>query len=538
MLHRSTSSSSLLVLTFLASYAAAQSVNRIIKDTDPNIDYEPPATWFNSSYCPGCASLSSALALNGTWHNGTNFELLRDSDDQGNSSALARRTVDRRGKGGKPEGDDHDGDSDDLASASSTSLSSSSSSISSSTSTPPPQQSSASTSSSAPQTVATTGPDLDDPNFVPNIVTMTIKFTGNAAQFFALVPTFQIPGMISISNVSFLVDGNPAGVPFLHVPGTEGSGYSSRSIFNIGSLPDGPHTLTAIVQPGSVLIFDYLNYTALASDPPETFPVTTTVTAAAEALTGSPSSAATSAGVRIANAKHNVATFAGAIGGTVGVLAALALGICLSIWRRRRNSQRRQRRELEEARLANGPLMSGPAPFVPRYFPGSMAVEPPPYPAEDISPTPTLTNMSSISSSLPASVSMPPVSIASLIQSTPQTSSASSSTRRMSLASLGPPPGEPPTPLEEELGLSPISVVSTTPLLSRQRTNSIIRQPDLTRDPSSPSWPSIVPRTSLSRPTRPGGNASDERRDESEDEREESGALLDSSPSDDPDTRR
>lgn len=64
-----------------------------------------------------------------------------------------------------------------------------------------------------------------------------------------------------------------------------------------------------------------------------------------------------------------MASFAGAIGGTVGVLALISLWVCVSIIRRRRRTAMRERE-------ANGPPMIGPQPFVPRYFPGTV---PPPY---------------------------------------------------------------------------------------------------------------------------------------------------------------
>lgn len=104
-------------------------------------------------------------------------------------------------------------------------------------------------------------------------------------------------------------------------------------------------------------------------------------------------------------AKHDVATFAGAVGGSAGLLAILALGLCISIRRRRWRSAQRERRtnagyaqpftafdhghdeDDEEnglgASTAAVPVMAqaGPAPFVPRYFPGTLPSSPPPYPA-------------------------------------------------------------------------------------------------------------------------------------------------------------
>lgn len=99
------------------------------------------------------------------------------------------------------------------------------------------------------------------------------------------------------------------------------------------------------------------------------------------------------------NKSHNVATFAGAIGGSVGLLTVLALSLAFSIYRRRLHARRRDR-AYRRARRGNvsvstihsddsdgGPPMQGPQPFVPRYFPGTIitTTAPPPYSP----PTPT-----------------------------------------------------------------------------------------------------------------------------------------------------
>ncbi|TFK32954.1 hypothetical protein BDQ12DRAFT_472053 [Crucibulum laeve] len=124
--------------------------------------------------------------------------------------------------------------------------------------------------------------------------------------------------------------------------------------------------------------------------------------------------------------KHNIATFAGAVGGSVGVLSIFALCLAISIIRRRRRSLKRDRLAQPNfafvdtrhdasggysARARRGllsfgrsrepranvedddneslhtdasedapPTMSGPAPFVPRFFPGThVPADPPSY---------------------------------------------------------------------------------------------------------------------------------------------------------------
>lgn len=90
---------------------------------------------------------------------------------------------------------------------------------------------------------------------------------------------------------------------------------------------------------------------------------------------------------------HNIATFAGAVGGSVGLLAVLSLSLAISIYRRRLRARRRDR-HLRRTRnrsdpdfdgesfhtdgSEDSPPMQGPAPFVPRYFPGTVVPAPPP----------------------------------------------------------------------------------------------------------------------------------------------------------------
>lgn len=81
--------------------------------------------------------------------------------------------------------------------------------------------------------------------------------------------------------------------------------------------------------------------------------------------------------------KSNVVTFAAAIGGSVGLLSIIALGLAISIMRRRALAARRDRHDsssLHTDASEDTPHMSGPAPFVPRFFPGTqLPADPPPY---------------------------------------------------------------------------------------------------------------------------------------------------------------
>ena len=107
---------------------------------------------------------------------------------------------------------------------------------------------------------------------------------------------------------------------------------------------------------------------------------------------------------------HNIATFAGAVGGSVGLLAVLALSLAISIYRRRLRARRRDRRYRRSQNRSNpdfdgesfhtdgdddGPPMQGPAPFVPRYFPGTVVpAAPPPYSPPADATTALLSSMS------------------------------------------------------------------------------------------------------------------------------------------------
>ncbi len=109
---------------------------------------------------------------------------------------------------------------------------------------------------------------------------------------------------------------------------------------------------------------------------------------------------------------HNIATFAGAVGGSVGLLAVLALSLAISIYRRRLRSQRRDRgrrahnhsnpdfdgESFHTDGSEDSPPMQGPVPFVPRYFPGTVVPAPPP----PYSP-PAEATMALLSSSSPVS---------------------------------------------------------------------------------------------------------------------------------------
>ncbi len=165
---------------------------------------------------------------------------------------------------------------------------------------------------------------------------------------------------------------------------------SNFAVFSRVNLPLSLHTLTIKLGVNSAFLFDYAVYTQSALDGIQSSTSASAIpqrsishksTSATSSPTSSPHScgAISSHGPCLSSAppsSKKIATFAGAVGGSVGVLGILALGIFISICTRRRRAARRERAEAE----AEPRRMIGPAPFVPRYFPGTVVpTSPPPY---------------------------------------------------------------------------------------------------------------------------------------------------------------
>lgn len=212
-------------------------------------------------------------------------------------------------------------------------------------------------------------------------------------------------------NLTFLLDGLIIGK--FHSTGlSTASGYQPKTpVFETTGLSNSAHVLLVDVGPNSVFFFDFLMYTQGVDDAsgsaegptdtqlPPPVPSASPITIDEYVLIpwqyrGSSDLSADSllrhAPLLIflldrATKKHNTATFGGAVGGSVGVLAIVSAGLALSIIRRRRLADRRDRLAQEQDSLHhNGsedtPPMLGPAPFVPRFFPGTvLPADPPPY---------------------------------------------------------------------------------------------------------------------------------------------------------------
>jgi hypothetical protein len=209
--------------------------------------------------------------------------------------------------------------------------------------------------------------DSDDPGFQDPDVTLSFNFTGSAIYVYGIQPlgvaTAATNNTPTNMNLTFTLDSEPMG-DFKTTGSPTSAGYNSnQSVFSRSDLEEAPHELVIHVGQNSTFIFDYLVYSTV-----------NTTTTSAGASTPSPS-------INPKVKKHNIATFGGAIGGSVGVLALFSLGLAFSIIRRRRLAARRDRLESESLHT-NGsddsPHMSGPAPFVPRFFPDTVIPPDPP----------------------------------------------------------------------------------------------------------------------------------------------------------------
>lgn len=210
-----------------------------------------------------------------------------------------------------------------------------------------------------PNAVAS-APSLSQPTGVPKAaddvglgdleVTLKYDFSGSAVYLFGIQPLAASNSTMAPTtmNLSFTLD--QTSYPNFVSTGTQGgTGFRSNvSVFKEEGLTEGPHALTVEIGLGSAFLFDYLVYTTTNSTNNASAPIEQT-------------QAASSARPKNNN---NIATFGGAVGGSVGVLALLFLGLAFSIIRRRKKSALRD--SLERSLR---PEMIGPSNFVERFFP-------------------------------------------------------------------------------------------------------------------------------------------------------------------------
>ncbi|KIP05697.1 hypothetical protein PHLGIDRAFT_128722 [Phlebiopsis gigantea 11061_1 CR5-6] len=383
-----------------------------IDDTSSLISYSGNNTWRPSSVaCATCLEPGANLVYAGTWHDGTHIVPTLDGDDFGaaptSAAAPSATSQPAAGQGGDDDeaaGDDDDddkGDDDDKKSGKGKGKGGK---------RRRGLQGFRSAAKLKRQDTAVSNPffvpslDSDDPGFVDKSVTVQFNFTGSAIYLFAIVPEYAAPANTTPTymNLTFTFDSQPAGTfRNLGKPSTPISTFTpSVVVFQRTGLPTSPHSLTVSVGPDSVFLLDYIVYTAesdfeqVVNNTSSALPTPANSTIPAGAAQSSPSpsvSGTTTTHVDSSHSSHNVATFAGAIGGSVGLLTVLAVSLAFSIYRRRLRARRRDR-AYREARGASsissfhtdasedGPPMQGPEPFVPRYFPGTViTAAPPPY---------------------------------------------------------------------------------------------------------------------------------------------------------------
>ncbi|KAF8063972.1 hypothetical protein FPV67DRAFT_1503014 [Lyophyllum atratum] len=372
-------------------------VNVTVDDTDPSIIYQPPELWHASStVCSVCLNPDVRNAYLGTYHDGTYVLPAPGTDDTtaapttaGEAEEAAETEDDKKGKG---KGG--------------------------------PNRRERRHARSLPHR-------RTDPNDPGSEVTVEFRFTGTSVYLFSIQPLGLplVDTTPTAMNLTFNLDDNTHDT-FLHQGSDAATGYAPNiNVFTKTGLTETPHVLRVNVGPGSVFLFDYLIYSRSNTSDPTT-PLAQDLPVPSESV--SPSTK-----------RRNIGTFAGAIGGSVGVLAIIALGLAFSIIRRRRNYARRERLSQSESLHTNAsddsPPTHGPAPFVPRFFPGThVPADPPPY----------VESLTGSSDSVPSHIAPPSMRSYATIPLTYAAHLARS--RDRSYAEV-PPSSPPPPPLEDTL---------------------------------------------------------------------------------------
>jgi hypothetical protein len=318
----------LTILFCCALNVMSAETNVTVPDTDPSITYQPPSSWHSSS---NLCSLCLNPELPTTFHEGIHEAAGPDTDD------IAKQEQEEHEKEEKAKKDQGKRRSFQRRFE------------------PLPR-------------------DTDDGTPDP-AVNITFNFSGSAVYVFGIIPP-TIMNVNSTSpnmNLTFFLDNNkienkPMAASRLAI-------FSpNQTLFSHSGLSESPHQLVISLGPNSTFIFQKLIYTTDIADP-------AVPTVSSSASTPSTSTQSSPSPTTQSNSKHNVATFAGAVGGGVGVLALFSFGLALSIIIRRRKSIRRDRQDHESLHTNasdDSPAMSGPAPFVPRYFPDTIIPSEPP----------------------------------------------------------------------------------------------------------------------------------------------------------------
>ncbi|KAJ7740906.1 hypothetical protein DFH07DRAFT_1064075 [Mycena maculata] len=340
------------IFSLLLWSAHGSQVNVTVDDSVSSIVYAPSTSWNSSKIvCSSCDNPPVLIALQETYHKGVHV-VAPDVDDAPSSSSSAP-PVPSPSAGGAETDDDNDHGTDD-------------------------------NKKSNRRGVHLSRLDADDPGFVGTPVFAQFNFIGTAVYIYCIQPLglTVFPAPPSLMNVTLSID-NTSLSTFVHQGTAAGSGFASGvNVFAKMGLTDGPHALQLNLAPNSALILDYIVVTQNVPDSSSVVAAETIQPLVTQSVSqsSSPSSTSTTDG---GTTKKDRATFAGTLGGVLGVLGTICFGTAISIYRRRKLAARRERRERGDAPPAT---MLGPATFVPRYFPGTVAHNtPPPYAPSDAS---------------------------------------------------------------------------------------------------------------------------------------------------------
>ncbi|KAF8963288.1 hypothetical protein BDZ97DRAFT_1919948 [Flammula alnicola] len=440
----------ILLSCSLQAHFSVLAANVTVPDTDPSIVYQPPESWHASSdSCSTCLNPGASAS----YHEAIHPPLTNDTDDSPSSLTGAPTPTppsvkvpiiptsthplsQKPSAAPSPSAANSDGGPND-----------------------PNESSGKGKRSIMARFLRRPRLDIDDEGFEDPNISMAFNFTGkskfaavvlffmvfdvlgSAIYLFAIQPpdVINANGTSSSMNLTFFMDNVPSGSVIKNSTPGSTEYIPGQLVFSRSDLTQGPHQLLINIGQNSTFMFDHLIYTEVnngANSNSTTIVPTTPISQPLPSQTIDPK-------VK----KHNVATFAGAVGGSVGVLGLFSLGLALSIIRRRQLAARRERLDRESLHTNasdDSPHMSGPAPFVPRYFPDTVI---PPDPPTYMAALATNQNNSTLLATLPLSAF---------------------GTAHRSYADI--PPATPPPPLDEPIMIPPpppfpVAIATGRPLI-------------------------------------------------------------------------
>lgn len=176
----------------------------------------------------------------------------------------------------------------------------------------------------------------------PNISTsIELNFKGTAIYVFFILANNVAPGITTVTECNFTVDGLPRG-NFVHQPDmTNFNLQYNQMVFSITDLLNIDHTLliaTSGVDHNVFINFDYANYTV----PDDPVPTTSSFPTTSPAGQSTPTTGAAASITPLGATEQSDSTPAGAIAGIViGILVALAILVALLFYWHRQRQRRR-----------------------------------------------------------------------------------------------------------------------------------------------------------------------------------------------------